>query len=318
MTVRRTATVGCLTLLTLAGCVGQQSMSSSARMGETVMVAFGAESSAPQYRKEELYAQLTDSAMTTVEVKIRAFVNIYADPTSRIGSDKADVFDEAGLRAAVIDLVDPNTGAVPTTIVQPGAAQLALRKRSNSAAVASGIKVQILSGTGTPNPINEQIFGESYVEGLVARPQVRFRVAPVLASYNQPVGSIEFELRFPRSLLDGMPETSWPEAILTSANQHLRFSSRYFLRGTDHVIKVLMVNPDGVAKQDTIGVVQGYRGTSPYQGLRFAIAWGVSLRQTTYPVETFDPAVITAATRTFRVFDVAGADITSNFNLITE
>jgi hypothetical protein len=190
---------------------------------------------------------------------------------------------------------------------------LALKRVGDGAIVASNINIQILNGTGTLHPFAEQILGLSYVEALTARPQVRYRLNPA-PSYGVLVGAVEFELRFPRSALGTLPETSWPQAVPISDDQHLRFSTRYFQQGSDQVIRVIMVNPEGFT--GGMSPVVGYRGRSWYSTLRFAIVWGDATRQTSYPPDTFSRSVITNAPKVFRVFDTTGADVSSNFTLV--
>lgn len=303
-------------ILVTAGCVGTQSMSNVARTGDTVMVAFGPESDPVPYRREDLRAEIKDFNNVVYPVTIRAVVNVYADPTSRVGADKGNFFDSVGLRSAVVDLVTPGTGAKPSLAV--GAAKLSLRRLSDNAPVASDMQLTILSGTGAINPLQDQFTGLSFITALEARPQVRFRIAPLVATYDQLVGAAEIELRLPLSALAGMPETSWPTAVQTSSDQHLRFSAAYVQEGTDHVIRAAMVNPVGMRRAQSISLLDGYRGTSPYETLRLAVAWGTPEISTSYAPETFDRALVVNATRSFRVFGTDGADLTAHFALVTE
>lgn len=89
---RRTLAV-VVSLAAVWGCTGKYSMSSYARKGDTVMIAINGEQEILFLRREDLTARLTDSLNVTRTVKVRAVVNIYPDPTSRLGSEKADVAD---------------------------------------------------------------------------------------------------------------------------------------------------------------------------------------------------------------------------------
>jgi len=97
----------------------------------------------------------------------------------------------------------------------------------------------------------------------------------------------------------------------------MEFSTRYYQEGTDQVIKVLMVNPDGI-KKTTQSPAEVYRGLSLYSAMHFAIVWGDSDLLSSYPPDTFSASTITNGQKVLRVFDVAGTDVSANFSLVTE
>lgn len=303
-------------LVTAIGCTGKNSLSSYARPGDTVMVSFGAVSDSPALRQEDLLAQVTDSAGSTRTAKIRSVINVYPDPASHFAAETGGgTLSYTGLRSAVIDLVDGSGNALS---LAQGTANLKLTRISTNALVASNIKIQILSGVGTPHPFTEQVAGLNYTASLSARPQVRYRIKPVSTAYNQTLSAIEFELHYNPSALTGQPETSWPQAVPTMADANVQFSARYYQQGADEVIKVMMVNPDGIIRiiaRTPVVVENFYRGMSSYDTLAFSVVWGDGTLQTSYPTPTFDGSIIANATPVLRVFDIAGNDVTSNFTI---
>ncbi len=303
-------------ILTGAGCIGKNSLSSYARTGDTVMVAIGGEGDVLFLRKEDLTAHLTDSLNFTRPVKVRAVINVYPDPSSRVGAEKADGgFDSWGLRTAVVDLVDPVTGDAPTFAF--GNAKLAIKRKVGGAVVATDMALEILPGTGVRNPLAEIVFGNSYVEALEARPQVRYRVRVNAGAPSPVLSAVEFELRIPQSALAGVPATSLPQAVQIANDQNTRFSARHFQEGSFHVVKALLINPNGISNA-VVSAADGYLGTSKYGSLRWAVAYGDALLAVSYPPEPLPRAVVTGGTVSFRVYDVAGADVTDNFTLAVE
>jgi hypothetical protein len=303
----------------MSGCAGNNSVSSYARTGDTVTIAFAGDDYQPFLRRESVVAQLTDSIGQTRLVKVRTIAHIYADPTSRVAADKGDPFsfDSIGLRVAVIDLVDPGSGTPPQLALGP--ASLKLTRAADGALVVDDIAIEILPGTGSLHPFTEQLTNLSYLEAASARPQARFRIKPVGVSKPE-LGAVEVELRFPNSALAGIPETRWPQAVPIAADANVQFTSRYYQDGTDRVIRVIIINPDGFIFSAPFGTDPAifYRGKSLYHTLRFAVVWGESATQTSYTPDTFNPSVITNAATALKVFDVNGVDVTPYFTVFRE
>lgn len=301
-----------------AGCTGNNSMSSYARTGDTVLVAFGSVNDVPYYRTEDLKAELTDSASNMKAVKIRFVANVYPDPTSRLAAEGSGA-STIGLRSAVIDLVDPSTGTPPA--LSTGPAKLALRRVSDNVMVTSAqINIEILAGTGTVHPFTEQFAGLNLTAAAIARPQVRFKVARV-GSYTQTLSGLEVELRYPAWAVSGRPENTWPQAVQTRPDANVQFATRTYAEGSNKVIKVVLTNPDGIY-YTAFGVgptsTELYRGASVYDTMRFSVAWGDTSLQASYPPETFDASLFTSPDAVLRVFDTNGADVSTNFSLVQE
>lgn len=313
----RLAIVSLVSICALSACTGSDSVSSYARSGDTVIVALGGDD-APLVTRANLIAEIRDAQGAVVPIRVREVFHVYADPTSRVAAANGSAINYIGLRSAVLDLITPSSSLsnpIPVTIA-PGAGLLTVRKLSGGF-LTQNTRINILSGTGSINPLSEQVFGQSYVQALAPRPQVRFAVAPVSQApgYERHLGSIEVTLRYPAAAAQGLPATSLPQAIQDVHDQHLQFITRHYQEGSYNVIKAIMVNPHGI-KRTGADPVPHYEGMSDYVALRFAVAWGDTVLRTSYPPETFDRTVIANADISFSVFDTSGADATPAFQLI--
>lgn len=301
------------------GCHGGTTMSSAARPGDTVMVAFGATSFDPpgtnhMLEASDLWAEITDAGQSTRTARLRQVVHIYPDPASPIAAEAGGLVNLAGERTAVVDLVGANGVALA---LAPGTATLTIRRVGTNAVVTT-TQVRILStavdGVGTPNPLH------LFAAAGTARRQVRFRVNPTSPSYDQLLAGLEFELRFSTSVLNGVPETSWPQAVQTMQDANAQFTTRYYQDGADQVIKVMIVNPDGIKRfyGTPIPAATFYRGVSLYDTLAFSVVWGDSTLQVTYPTPTIARDVVANAQTGFRVFDVNGNDVSAHFAVVVD
>jgi len=308
------------------GCVGSDTVSNYARPGDTVIVAMGGDRQGI-FSRDDLVAELTDSAGVTVDVRIRNVTQVYADPTSRVGGPTGSSVSYEGMRVAIVDLITPASDPTASSFVRvnvvPGPARLNLWTTDN-VNVARDVRLEILSDdpnnpTGAPNPLTENILGGSYVDGLRLRPQLRFALSPTSNAYTAVVGSAEVTIRYPTSAASGLAATHVPQAIHTELDQHLQFLTGNSTDGSDNVIKVVMVNPFGIKKGNTNPAALFYQGMSPYWGMRFAVAWGQVGVATSYgPEPAFDRSVIETAATSFVVYDIDGADVTSNFKLTVQ
>lgn len=283
--------------LTMFGCASQQSLSSYARTGDTVMVSLGGTDTnalVPVLRKENITATITDSANNVYPIKVRNVFRVFSDPTSKYGysGPKNVNFNEAeweewvpsnlGLWMAVVDLIDPSTGQLPSLTIGQGKLSIMSPELVPSIDYTgfgltwpngnlSAIPIEILPGTGSPNPLNYmQPVTHSPLDSLEPNPQIEVR-AYVPDQFSTIVGGGTFVFRYVTADF-GTAAGHRPRVTTTGDDQNVQLASRYADQtdGTT-LLTVLIVNPHGFNPNNIKTNLVG--GRSLLRSLRFNIMW---------------------------------------------
>jgi hypothetical protein len=283
--------------LTIIGCASQQPLSSYARTGDTVMVSLGGTDTnalVPVLRKENITATITDSANNAYPIKVRNVFRVFSDPTSKYGysSPKNFNLNEAeleewvpsnmGLWMAVVDLVDPNSGQLLPLATGPGKLSIASPELapwidysgfgwSWSNGNLTVIPIEILPGTGSPNPLNHmQPVSHFPLDSLEPNPQIEVR-AYVPDQFSTIVGGGTFVFRYVTADF-GTSAGRRPRVTTTGDDQNVQLVSRYIDQadGTT-LLTVLIVNPHGFNPNNT--KTNLVSGRSLLRSLRVNIMW---------------------------------------------
>ena len=139
----------CVVLIT--GCQSDISLSRAVRTGDTLVVSLGDADPDGKYsnvtstliRDTDVTAEMVDNSYITHAVKVRHIFRVYGDPTA-VNSKARD----QAQWMAVIDLVDPISGAAPPLALGNGI----IRLHSGKFIALQTVKTTIIAGTGTPHP----------------------------------------------------------------------------------------------------------------------------------------------------------------------
>lgn len=261
----------------LAGCAGQQTLSNYARTGDTVAIAVAPSEPDLFIRKEDASVTLHDAAANTYAVTLRNLFKVYADPSSsyavrslrKSGWASPEPYEVLadpyqGYWIGIVDLVDPTTGVSPS--VQTGVAQLVF-----SSAVTGDkiLDIELLSGQGSPNPLEEAFTGLAPVEALESMPQVRVVVGGSPAT---PIGAGSFTFQYVTGDFGG--EETAPRVITGSPDQRIQLMTSRSDNGDGiTTLRVMLINPKGFKADNTIIGNELFDGMSLFRDLRFSIVW---------------------------------------------
>lgn len=279
-----------LVLAFTTGCSSRQPVSSYARTGDTVMLSLGGTDSnalVSVLKKQNIVVTITDAASVTHTAKLRSVFRVYSDPTS--GYDfRAPTSDlnydsfvtpHQGLWLAVVDLVDPASGAALPLAV--GAASISVSSADLNPWVdytgwgwawtngnLASIPIEILAGTGSRNPMNELTpLSTAPLDSLTAGPQVEVTVS---GTPSQPVGGGSFVFRVVNA--DFGTASKRPRAVATSPDRNVQLAWRRIDQGDGtSLLKVIITNPHGFNTDNSkTGLPDG---RSLLRSLRFSIVW---------------------------------------------
>lgn len=290
---------GCALLLVglIVGCSSQQPLSNYARTGDTVAVALaGTEQSnalVEILKKEDIAVTLTDSAGVVHPVKLRNLFRTYGDYTSgymhrthkrNVGS-WYDSFIPAymGQWIAVVDLVDPASGTAPTLAV--GAATLGFSAPDQlnptkdypgygwawTNGNLSSVPLEILAGTGAPNPLNyQQPVSFSPIGSL--EPLTQILVEPA-GTPSGLIGGGTFTFIYTPDDF-GAPL----KAVPAGHDPYVQLSASYTDLGNGtRMLKVIVMNPAGFLVDDdlrsSLSAGEKTSRKSPFKSLRFSLVW---------------------------------------------
>jgi len=273
-----------------SGCAGMQAISNYARSGDTVMISLGGTDSnalVSVIRKENVTISITDSLGNSYPVKVRNLFRVNGDPTSGYAfrsPTTSMVYDNyvdphQGLWLAVIDLVDPVSDTpVPLAV---GSATLTV----SSADIQnwfdptsfgwfwtngnlSSVAIEILAGTGTPNPMNYLgPVSSAPLDSLEPNPQVEVTAT---GSSGGDIGGGLFVFSFQNADFGGA--LSSPRAVVTVPDPNIQMLSNLADQGDGtSKLNVVIVNPHGFKTgNDKAGLVAGQ---SLRRSLRFSLVW---------------------------------------------
>ncbi len=238
----RVSTVLLCATLALAGCQSAQTLSLAVRTGDTVIVGLTAEAGAPysnttakMLRPADFSARITDAGGVTSDVKIRAVVKVYGDPTAN------NFAANKGQWIAVIDLV--NAGNQPLNL-STGPASLTLN--SNKLINPLVVTTTILAGTGQPHPLTGSENGLDKMRWLSPAQQALVTISGSIGA--QRVGAVQYEFSVPAVAENSaFGLLSAIEGIKLQGRRDINFQSWTRLNssgGTD--LYVIMTAPNGV------------------------------------------------------------------------
>lgn len=273
-----------------SGCAGMQAISNYARSGDTVMISLGGTDSntlVSVIRKENVTIRITDSLGNSYPVKIRNLFRVNGDPTSGYAFRSPTttmVYDNyvdphQGLWLAVIDLVDPVSGTpVPLAV---GSATLTVSSAdiqnwfdptsygwSWTNGNLNSVAIEILAGTGTPNPMNYLgPVSTAPLDSLEPNPQVEVTAT---GSSGSDIGGGLFVFSFQNA--DFSEALSSPRAVVTVPDPNIQILSNLADQGDGtSKLNVVIVNPHGFKTgNDKAGLVAGQ---SLRRSLRFSLVW---------------------------------------------
>ena len=288
-----------LVAILFSGCASMQSMSSYARTGDTVSIALGGteESNAlvEVLKKENIAISITDSALNSYPVTLRRLFRVYPDHASEYifessaatgGGLNPSAYTPPmiGQWVAIIDLVDPVTGVLPTLAL--GAASISASSveqidqdvRYTSVGLQfpwengnlGSVEIEVIAGQGTPNTLN-YVGPISYDPVRAIEPLPQIIIAPsAVPSADFAGGSFTFvytQADF-ATKLKVVPANHDPNVQLMSATTDLG-------DGTSQ-ITVTLLNPNGflTTNRTVAGVSKiDLGGSSPFRSARFNIIW---------------------------------------------
>lgn len=269
------------------GCASQQPLSNYARPGDTVMISLGGTDNyaiAPVVRKENLSITITDALSASYPVKVRKLFRVYSDPTSgydlrtrdyALSSDTV-VRPHQGMWLAIIDLVDASGNPLPLTV---GAASLSVSSPDLvSTSYYSGwswtngnlnnIPLEILAGTGSPNPLN-YIAPVDYEPTTSLEPQPQVQVA-ANGTPNTSVGGASYVFSYRHD--DFGTGAELPYVVATTPDPYLQLGVNRTDQGDGTtLLRVNIINPKGFNTDDSrFGLIAGM---SMLGSLKFSIVW---------------------------------------------
>lgn len=275
------------------GCAGMQPLSNYARSGDTVMISLGGSDSnalQPVLKKENLTVSITDALGNNYPVKVRNLFRVNADaasgyafrsPTGNLPWDNY-VAPHQGLWLAVLDLVDPaDDSPLP---LATGMATIAVSSPeiqnwfdhsgfgwSWTNGNLDAVPIEILPGTGAPNPMNYLgPLASAPLDSLEPNPQIEVSAG---GDVDGPIGGGSFVFRFNHADFGDMAERPRAVATVPDANVQLMSESLDLGDGTTQ-LKVVILNPHGFRKDNAKAGMIG--GMSLRRSLRFSLVWAVT------------------------------------------
>lgn len=279
--------------LLISGCSSMQPLPNYARTGDTILVSLGGtdtNAKVPVLWKENMTATVTDAANSAYPVKVRNLFRVYSDPTSKYSYSSSQgsydweswVSANMGVWLAVIDLSDPATGQYPPLATGSGKISISSPELepwidysgfgwSWTNGNLGVIPIEILPGTGKPNPLNYMGPVSHYpLDSLEPAPQVEVR-ANVPAEFGTVIGGATFVFRYVTADFGTTAERR-PRVTTTAGDQNVQLASRHADQGDGTtLLTVLLGNPHGFNPDNSgTGLAQG---RSLLRSLRFDIMW---------------------------------------------
>ena len=277
-----------LLFLLCAGCASQQPLSNYARPGDTVMISLGGTdnyATVPVVKKENLSVTITDALSASYPVKVRKLFRVYSDPTSGydfrsratgLSSNDAVLRPHQGMWLAIIDLVDGSDNPLPLAI---GPSSLSVSSPDLvSTSYYSGwtwsngnldnIPLEILAGTGSPNPLNYMApVSSEPASSLEPQPHVQVTVS---GTPNTFVGGASYVFSYRHD--DFGNALAAPYVVTTTSDPYIQLGVNRTDQGDGTtLLRVNIINPKGFNTDDSkLGLVAGM---SMLGNLRFSIVW---------------------------------------------
>ena len=280
-----------LAAMLLCSCASMQPLSNYARSGDTVMISLGGTESnvlVPVLKKENLAVTITDALSNSYAVKVRNVFRVNGDPTSGYAFRSPTttlIYDSyvdphQGLWLAVLDLVDPVSEApIP---LATGNATLAVSSPEIqnwydhsgfgwpwTNGNLSNIPIEILAGTGAPNPMNYLgPVSSAPMNSTGPNPQVEVTAS---GSATTPIGGGTFVFQFQNADFGGL--LTRPRAVVTVPDPNVQIMSEVVDQGDGtSLLTVVILNPHGF-KQDNNKGLDVVAGKSLRRSLRFSLVW---------------------------------------------
>lgn len=275
-------------VLLMAGCSSIQPLPNFARTGDTVSIAVRqTEQNGKFIKKEQAAVAITDSAQASYPVRLRHLFRVYSDPASAysvrsvrkagwpMGTEPLEIYSNPyqGQWIAVVDLVDPISGAAPP--LAAGAAKLVFSSPTTSNVSSS---LEILSGTGSPNPLHASYALPMYspMETLEPMPHVQVSLSGTPTGV---LGGGSFTFQYTTADFGAAYASPW--VVTTSPDPNIQLISRQQDVGNGiSAIFVTVLNPHGFKPNNDT-----YTGLADHMSLlrdlKFAITWDKSLTNIT-------------------------------------
>jgi len=279
-------------LFIFSGCSSRQPISNYARSGDTVVLSLGGTDGnalVSVLKKQNISVTITDAASNTYTAKVRNVFRVYSDPTSGYDfrSPTANmnydnyVTPHQGLWLAVIDLVDPGSGAALPLAV--GAASISLSSPDLNPWVdypgwgwtwtngdLRNIPIEILAGSGSTNPMNYLTpLTTAPLDSLTAGPQVE---VTVLGTPSQAVGGGSFVFRVVNAGFGSGSGDQLPRAVTTTPDRNVQLAWSQVNQGDGtSLLKIMITNPHGFNVDNSKTGLP--TGNSLLRSLRFSIVW---------------------------------------------
>jgi len=280
-----------VTVVVLAsGCASMQPVSNYARSGDTVMLVLGGtdegNAQVPVLKKQNMTVTITDSLGSTYAVKLRYLFRTYSDPASKYGYRASTypgkyyetyVPPYSGEWVAVIDLADPVTGdpvpvsTGPATISVTSPDLVSFVDYSNFGWIwtngdLSSIPIEILSGTGSSNPMN-YLDSVNYDPMTALEPLPQIEVVPGGAPLTA-VGGGSFTFSYQNADFgDGI------RVVPTTPDPGVQLSFKSIDQGDGtSLLNVVIMNPNGfrINNNRAVGLM---KGKSLFRSLGFVMTW---------------------------------------------
>lgn len=236
-------------LTVLLGCEGQQTFSSYARTGDPVSIAINPSEPDIFLNKENMSVTIKDTDLNVYPILLRHLIRLYSDPTSSYsirsplenGWSPSVLYEVAaytyqGYWVGIVDLIDSGTGL--PLVLTAGQGQIIF---TSSATGDLSFDIEVLSGIGSSNPLEEALTGLSPLEAFESMPRVEVAVNGLSTS---PIGAGVFVFTYNNEDFGGDQTT--PQIVHISPDQHIQLISKRTdnLNGTSN-LKVMLINPYG-------------------------------------------------------------------------
>lgn len=269
---------------TLSGCASNQTLSSYARTGDTVMISLGGEhqrTTVAVLKKENITVTITDYQNNTYPVKLRHLMKVQPDLASRMntsgliaGSWEYSLGAYQGLWLGIIDLVDPVTGSAH--VLEPGQASLSV---TGAGLISDGtpftgdlnnVPIEILPGAGNYNPLSEYTQFGNLAQPLASlEPIPQVDISPDPSGATQQLGGASIIIQYTDSYF---PNSMFPRAVPATQDPNIQLMSNLESQGDGTTLhKIFIMNPHGINTSNSKSGLSF--GVSDLRNLSIRLAW---------------------------------------------
>lgn len=279
-----------------SGCASMQSMSNYARTGDTVSIAVGGTEDSNALvdvlKKENISITITDSSAATYPITLRKLFKVYPDYSSEYVFESSSVANGLSMSSyappligqwiAIVDLVDPVTGTMPSLTTGQATISVSSSGELDQHVLYSAqqfvwengnlgsIQIEILPGTGTPNTLN-------YVGPMNYDPVAAIEPLPQIVVTPSTVPTVEIAGGSFTFVYNNSDFATRIKAVPANHDPNVQLlSNKIDLGNGTSELKVTLLNPNGFLT--TNRSVQGVSeidigGSSPFRSARFNLIW---------------------------------------------